>query len=259
MHIKKIFYGLIALVILMSATPSHAMYMVTEWLSWAEKKLQTVTEKLADIDMKDMLAKKKEQLAAQDPNADKGKAPAPDNKSGLTQAEIPPYVDKRIKAELDKEEPAIPAVEALLKDVLVYKSSTVSQKGSIEERTKGKTVEIGSDNEQDNTLEKQRAQALVTYDNARALARRIHDLSDVVSNDASDMESDKNSRTTTGSLYKGSASLTYKTHMLLNEIAVLRNSYLEVMAIDSVQAEEVPEKKSMIDSIKDAAKGALGG
>ena len=242
----------------MSATSAHA-YIVTEWLSWAEKTLQTVTEKLADIDMGEMLSKKKAQLAAQDPNADKSKPATTDNRSGLRQSEMAPYVDPRIKAALDKEEPSIPEVEGLLKEVLVYKSSTVSQKGSVTDRTKGKTVQVDNDAEKDNTLEKQQAQAVISYDNARAIARRTQDASETISEDAEEMEADKNSRTTTGSLYKGSASITYKTHMLLNEISVLRNSYLEVMAIDSLQAEEVAEKKDMIDTMKDAAKSALGG
>lgn len=259
MKIKKIYCELIALAFFMNVTPVYATYMVTEWLSWAEKKVQTVTETLADIDMNEMLQKKKDQLAAQDPNADKSKPATTDNKSGLSQSEIPPYVDARIKAELDKDDPSIPNVEGLLKEVLVYKSKTVSDKGSIDDRTKRKTVEVGKDNEQDNTLEKQQAQALVSYDNGRAIARRIQDLSEVVSNDEAEMESDTNSRTTTGSLHKASSSLTYKTHMLLNEISVIRNSYLEVMAIDAVQAEEVPEKKSVMDSMKDIATGALGG
>ena len=258
MHIKKIYYGLIAFVFLMSATSAQA-YIVTEWLSWAEKTLQTVTEKLAAIDMQEMLTKKKEQLAAQDPNADKSKPATTDNKSGLTQSELAPYVDPRIKAELDKEDPSIPAVESLIKETLVYKSSTISEKGSIDSRTKGKNVQVDNDAEKDNTLEKQQAQAVVIYDNGRAIARRIQDLSETVSDDAKDMESDKNSRTTTGSLDKGSASMTYRTHMLINEISVIRNSYLEVMAIDTVQAEEVAEKKDMIDSMKDMAKGVLGG
>ena len=258
MKIKKIYGVLIAFALFMNVTPAYSTYMVTEWLSWAEKKVQTVTEKLADIDMNEMLQKKKDQLAAQDPNADKSKPATTDNASGLKQSEIPPYVDPRIKAELDKEDPSIPTVEGLLKETLVYKSKTISDKGSVDDRTKGKKVKVDKDNEQDNTLEKQQAQALVSYDNGRAIARRVQDLSEVVSNDESEMETDKNSRTTTGSLYKASSSITYKTHMLLNEISVIRNSYLEVMAIDAVQAEEVPEQKSMVDTMKDVAKGALG-
>lgn len=259
MYRKKIYYGLIALFFLTSATSAHATFIVTEWLSWAEKKIQTVTEKLADIDMKETLQQKKEQLAAQDPNADKKKNPAPDNKSGITQSEIAPYVDPRITAELNKEDPSIPVVEGLLKETIVYNSKTVSESGSIEERKKSKNAQVNNDASKDNSLEKQQAQALISYDNGRALARRVQDASEMVSADNEEMEADKNSRTTTGSLYKGSASITHKTHQLINEIAVLRNSRMEIAAMDAIQGEEVAEKKDLIDTVKDAAKSALGG
>ena len=63
------------------------------------------------------------------------------------------------------------------------------------------------------------------------------------------------SSATTGSLNKTISLIIFKTHQQLNEIATLRNSYFEIIAIDTIQGNEIKEEKSTLDGIKNIASG----
>ena len=250
-------------------------YVITEWMSFVERTLQQVTEELSNFDFDDILGKKEEEKKAQDPSAD-GSPAVNDNASRVPISEIPPYADATLKAELSKENPSIPAVNAVIKESLTFKSETTEKEGAaylksgdfeVKRNDSGQVAQYEikantsitpeqTENTK-NTLEKQEAQAVIVYANARALARRTLDLIDQANDDAQTMDDEKDQKSTTGSLYKTTAaSLIYRTHALLNEIATLRNSYLEILAIDTIQGEEAAP--SATDKLTGLVKGALG-
>ena len=245
-------------------------YVITEWMSFVERTLQQVTEEISNFDFDDILGTKKEEQQSQDPSAD-GNPAVNENTSSVPVSEFPPYAYASLRTELSKENPSIPTVNTLIKDSLTFKSETTEKEGDaylkggdfeVNEKTltTKNNIKIAPDKNESsakNTLEKQQAQAIVVYANARALARRTLDLIDKANADAQAMANEKNQKSTTGSLYKTTAaSLIFRTHMLLNEIATLRNSYIEILSIDTIQGEEAPP--STTDQLTGMVKGMVG-
>lgn len=249
-------------------------YVITEWMSFVERTLQQVTEDISNIDFDDILGTKEEEQKSQDPSAD-GNPAVNENVSSVPVSEFPPYADASLRSELSKENPSIPTVNTLIKDSLTFKSKTTEKEGDaylksgdfeVKEGTLGTgnyktkaniTVTPEKTENNKNTLEKQQAQSIVVYANARALARRTLDLINKVEDDTQVITNEKDQKSSTGSLYKTtSASLIFRTHMLLNEIATLRNSYIEILSIDTIQGEEAAP--SATDQLTGMVKGVLG-
>lgn len=252
-------------------------YVITEWMSFVERTLQQVTEDISNIDFDDILGTKEEEQKSQDPSAD-GNPAVNENVSSVPVSEFPPYADASLRSELSKEKPSIPTVNTLIKDSLTFKSKTtekegdaylksgdfqvkegvLGEKGTGDYKIKAETsVEPEKTENNKNTLEKQQAHSIVVYANARALARRTLDLINKVEDDTQVITNEKDQKSSTGSLYKTtSASLIFRTHMLLNEIATLRNSYIEILSIDTIQGEEAAP--SATDQLTGMVKGVLG-
>ncbi|MBE6455777.1 MAG: hypothetical protein E7014_04965 [Alphaproteobacteria bacterium] len=243
---RKIFYIFISSVALMISSSAKAMFPVTEWIAYVDKVLQGVTDKLAKADFDNMLGNNEAQQKAQNPNAQK--KVVTENPSALPISEFPPYADASLKAELSKKEPSIAEVSKIIRETLTYKSDTITVGGDQSKRTKTDSAEVT-----DNTLEKQQFQSIMTYEAARALARRTQDLAANLEKDFEEIDRIATSSSTTGSLHKTVSLIIFKTHQQLNEIATLRNSYFEIMAIDTILGNEIKEEKSMIDNLKDAA------
>lgn len=240
---------LLFFVLISLSSPAKAEYMVVEWLSFSERLLQKVNDTLSNIDFDEILGITKEERESQDPKAD-GAPAITENTSKIPIEEISPYTDRTLAQELNKDKPSIPAVENLIKQNLTFKSDTI---------VKGQEEKVSAEkaSSQNNTLEKQDAQSFITYANARALARRTLDLISKADEDKEAIKKDKDAKTTTGSLYKTTAaSPIFRTHMLLNEISMIRNSYLEILASDAMHGEEVPQSAS--DKLLNAAKGMVG-
>lgn len=257
---KKILLFMITGIILSTPSTSHAMYPITEWLSFIERTLQDITDTIAKLDFQDALKMKEEKRKNQDPKAN-GTPQIQENKSSIPQSEFPPYTTPELQQALAKDEPSIPEVEVLVRDSLSYKSETI-EKGTLTERTApGQKIKTDESDTVLNSLERLQSQALIIYVNSRALARRTLDKRAQAETDADDMQNELDSKASTGSVQKtATTSLMYRTHELLNEIAVLRNSYLELIAIDTMPATEaVQAKKSAADRISDTVKGVLGG
>ncbi len=257
---------LLLLLCLSFSSPALAQgYPITEHLSFIERVLQQVTDELSNFDFDDILGYKKEELDAQNPAAD-GNPAVNDNASSMPVSELPPYADEKLRAELSKDKPSIPAVNTIIKDTLTFKSETAEKEDEVylksgdfdvNAKTTSGSVKPDKSESTENTLEKQQMYSTMVYANARALARRTLDLIAKVEQDTQVMENEKNHKSSTGSLYKTTAaSLIYRTHMLLNELATLRNSYIEIKSIDTMQGNELLPSET--DKIKDTIKGAVG-
>lgn len=254
---KKLLSFILVGTILSTSSTGHAVYPITEWMSFIEKTLQDVTDTVAKIDLEETLKMKEEKRKNQNPKAD-GTPKVSENKSSVPQSEFPPYASSELQKELGKDEPGIPEVEVLVRDNLAYKSETI-EKGNLTERTApGQTIKADKSETEANSLEKQQAQALIVYVNSRALARRTLDKRAQAQDDSDDMKAEQDSKTSTGSAQKTAvAGVTHRTHVLLNEIAVLRNSYLELISIDAMPATEAAKDSSLTGKLGDLAKGAL--
>lgn len=245
---RKTFYMFICLLALVISSSAEAMFPVTEWIAYVEKVLQGVTDQLAKADFDNMLQSNEEQRKAQDPNVQK--KVVKENVSGLPIGEFPPYADSKLREALKKKEPSIVEVEGIVKQTLTYKSDTITTAGDQTKRNTTDTAEIT-----DRTLEKQQFQSIMTYEAARALARRTQDLAANLEKDFEEIDRIATSSATTGSLNKTISLIIFKTHQQLNEIATLRNSYFEIIAIDTIQGNEIKEEKSTLDGIKNIASG----
>ena len=224
---------------------------VTENLSSIEKIKQAVIAELSAEDDKQKNADDKKKIEMRDPKVDS--ADVKSNQGNPESSEFPPYGDEKLRAELAKKEPSIPEVEGILKKTFVFQSETLNEKSSIE--VDKKSSEIMAETE-DGTLEKLQILTILTYENARALARRALDLTEKAKKDAEEIENEGNSRTTTGSIQKGMASsVMFRVHQLLNDIAVLRNSYIEINAINTIQGTEAPKSTGLAEGVLKSATG----
>ncbi len=236
------------------------LQMITPWpvnenRAVIEKIIQIVMTQLSGEDDTEKNKNDKEKIENRDPNADTDSAKVKENKGNPASSEFPPYADKKLRTALSQKDPLIPEVEGIIKGTFVYQSETLNEKGETE--VDKKTSDTGAENES-GTLEKLQMQTILTYENARALARRAIDLSGKAQQDAQEIEAENNARTTTGSMQKGIASsVIFRTHQLLNEIAVLRNSYIEINAINAIQGMEAPKGSTGI--IEGVVKAATGG
>ncbi len=228
-------------------------YPISENLSQAERVAGQLYNKLSAEDAKEETKETEKKLDQQDPKKDT--AEVIKNKGNPDATEFPPYGGPELREELGKKEPSIPVVEGILKKVYVYQSKTLNSE-SEQDVDKQSNVETGADD--DGTLEKLQIQTIITYENARALSRRALDLMGKAEEDAKEMEEENKQRSSTGSMHKGAAtSSIFRTHMMLNEIAVLRNSYIEVSAINVIQGVEAPKAKGNL--ISDALGALTGG
>lgn len=259
MKLRSITFFLIIMFLSHSAM-AMVQQIITPWLvsenfAFPEKIVQIVMAQLSGDDEEQKNKDDKEKIEKRDPNADDDSAKVKENKGNPESSEFPPYADKELRTALAQKEPSIPEVESIIKGTFVYQSETLNEKGDVE--VDKKTSDTVAENE-NGSLERLQMQTILTYENARALARRAIDLSGKAQQDAQEIEEENNSRTTTGSMQKGMASsVIFRTHQLLNEIAVLRNSYIEINAINAIQGTEAPKKSEGI--IEGVMKKATGG
>ncbi len=236
--------------------------MITEGSAAVEKKANAAYKALMLEDSKKEEADDKKRRANEDPKKDS--AAVNENKGNIVSSEYPPYAGPELRAELEKETPSIPAVETILKKEYVYQSETLNAEGGglggigglLTSSSSSKSSSKSSGEMEAGSLEKLQFQTILTYENARALARRALDLSKKSDEDAKDIENENQSRSSTGSMQKGISSASiFRTHMVLNEIAVLRNSYIEINAINIIQGVEAPKKKGLVDGLLGSALG----
>lgn len=221
-------------------------YPITETVAVAERILQTAQSELSNEADKDALEASEKKRKMRDPKADK--AEVIENKGNPDGSEFPPYGDAKLRQALSKENPSIPEVEAVIKSTFIYNSKTLNSKN--DQPVDTRSEEDVAAETQDGTLEKMQIQTFITFENARALAVRSLDLMEKSHEDRDDMETETHNRTTTGSIQKGMASsIIFRTHMMLNEIATIRNSYIEINAINTIQGVEAPQKEGMLEGI----------
>ncbi len=251
----KRLYLAICLAMLFSPVVSYASipqiktpYPISELTAQIKKVLNAAYESLIKEDSKQEKSDSEDEHENTEASPSGEKNSVDGNKSNIESSEYPPYAGEALRKELEKKEPSIPAVETILKQEYIYQSDTLT-----------KDKKSGSNDElQDGSLEKLQYQTILTYENARALARRTLDLITKAEDDEKDLEADNKKRTTTGSIQKGLSSASiYRTHMMLNEIAVLRNSYIEINAINIVQGTEAPKKKGLVESALGAVTGGF--
>ena len=221
-------------------------YQIQEMSAVAERVIQTVYSEMSNDNDEDSLKSSEKKRELRDPKVDK--AEVVENKGSVVSSEFPPYGDAKLRQALSKDKPSIPEVEAVVKNTFVYNSKTLNSKND-------QPVDMRSGEEvaaetQDGTLEKMQIQTFITFENARALAVRTLDLTEKAQQDRRDMETETHNRSTTGSIQKGlSSSVIFRTHMTLNEIATIRNSYIEINAINTIQGVEAPKKEGLVDGI----------
>lgn len=216
-------------------------YPTSENVAIAEKIMQTVQAAFATEEDKETTKQDKKKREQSDPKKDK--AEIKENEGSPKMSEFPPYADDKMREKLAADTPSIPEVEGVIKTTFVYDSTTLNvrnDEGEHDLRTKDGNAETDS-----GTLERLQLQTIITYENARALARRTLDLMDKADQDVQDMRDEGKKRSSTGSAQKGTASsVIFRTHQLLNEIATLRNSYIEINAINTIQGTEAPKSST---------------
>ncbi len=226
-------------------------YPVNENLAYPEKVLQTVYAQLSGEDDKEKNEQDKKKIEMRDPKKDSAEVKT--NQGNPESSEFPPYGDEKLRAALAKKEPSIPEVESVIKETFVYQSETLNETGNVEVDKKSSDTSAEAE---DGTLEKLQMQTILTYENGRALARRALDLIEKAQKDAEEIKAENDARTTTGSIQKGmQSSVMFRTQQLLNEIATLRNSYIEINAINTIQGTEVSKSGGLVEDVLNTVTG----
>lgn len=169
----------------------------------------------------------------------------------LKDKDTAPFTSSALAAELKQKNPSVPKVENIFKKEFYLDAKTFY-------KTSDETSSKNQENTPKNSLEQFQMQSHLTFENARAIALKANQLTEDQDKEFQALKKDLKERNSTSDLQKGIAILTYKSGAILNEIAILRNSYLEIEALNSLQGTEQAPSGGVGGSVSGMIKGAAG-
>lgn len=170
----------------------------------------------------------------------------------MKEKDTAPFTSQTLAKELAKKNPSVPSVEAIFKKEFYIDSKSIYADAGKAEGTSSKKT-VGK-----NTVEQFQQQSHLTFENARAVAVKANQLTEDQDKDFEALKKDINERTSTSDIKKGISVLTYKSGAILNEIAILRNNYLEIESLNALQGTEQSTTSNPAGAVGDVVKGAVG-
>ncbi len=162
----------------------------------------------------------------------------------LKEEDTLPFTSPELDKELKKENPSVPAVEALFKKEFYIDSESIHKNVEME-KVKATKNDAGK-----NTAEYMQQQSHLSFENARALAIKAGLIAEQQTSDFNELKKEMNAlknnvagRNSTAMQQRGINLIIYKSNAILNEISILRNSYLEIESLNALQGTQQTEKE----------------
>lgn len=172
-------------------------------------------------------------------------------KTTMKDTDTAPFTSLALEAELKKKNPSIPKVEDIFKKEFYIDSKTLYQ-------TNNQSQNIKEQNVTKNSLEQFQMQSHLSFENARALALKALEITDTQDQEFQELRKDLSERNSTTDIKKFISILTYKSNAILNEIAILRNSYLEIKSLNALQGVEKTSIKNTSGTTRNTEKSVTG-